>query len=500
MLACGGCATGGRTNLWPIYFHENRLVSEGGKQKALSATEAIYPLFERRSDGETSWHAVRPLYNAQTGPGDRFQVQYLWPLGLYFRRGKMETHSRLFPLWGYHNAWRRSAGKKSLHVHLLQLIRFGRDARYGPYFAVFPLGGVTHNVIAQTWSFALFPLFSHYRAGDYARNDIIWPFLSYGASPDGRQTTYRFWPFYVHKRRDIKSGLYVRTDMLWPFVRWGLLDRGGNYYHTVHAYIPFYTSIKTWDRQERLVAASTSILTVNRAWDSREKKGRVGWSTLFSCVRKLNGPRFYEFRIFPFYWRTSRYATNEKDPQKCWTRWRVLWPLVWIDRDTRLPWVSKKGLVIAPFYWDHTRQIRAKGEPVRRGRSITFWPLATWERTPDGERHFWIPSHGWSDPGQGYKRNYRALLELFQYHHRSDGQRETRLLWRLYHHRRGPNGRYLSIMSLFTYDSTAEVVGEPGSYVSLLFGLIKKSWTKKRSRWRVFFIPIGPKLEGSPDE
>jgi hypothetical protein len=46
-------------------------------------------------------------------------------------------------------------------------------------------------------------------------------------------------------------------------------------------------------------------------------------------------------------------------------------------------------------------------------------------------------------------------------------------------------------MSLFTYDSTAEVVGESGSYVSALFGLIKVSWTPAGRRWRLFYIPLG---------
>jgi hypothetical protein len=46
-------------------------------------------------------------------------------------------------------------------------------------------------------------------------------------------------------------------------------------------------------------------------------------------------------------------------------------------------------------------------------------------------------------------------------------------------------------MSLFTYDSTGEVVGQEGSYVSALFGLVKCSWTQQGRRWRVLYIPLG---------
>ncbi len=48
----------------------------------------------------------------------------------------------------------------------------------------------------------------------------------------------------------------------------------------------------------------------------------------------------------------------------------------------------------------------------------------------------------------------------------------------------------MSFAPLFTYDSTREVVGEEGSYMSFLFDLVKYSWSEKGSRWRIFYIPL----------
>jgi hypothetical protein len=152
--------------------------------------------------------------------------------------------------------------------------------------------------------------------------------------------------------------------------------------------------------------------------------------------------------------------------------------------------VEKSRVVVAPFYWQYSARHTGE-EPARLERNITLWPFATWRRRLDGSRDFWIISHGWTDESGGAKRNYRAVFDLFQYHSKPGGETETRLLSRLYHHRRGARGRYLSVGPLFTYDSIGDVVGEEGKYFSALLGLVKRSWTADGSRWRIFYIPLG---------
>ncbi len=489
LLLCG-CAAG-RVNLWPLYFHERRAVPDGEGTRTVETTEFLYPLFGRRSDPQSTWHAVRPLYNSERKADGPWRVQYLWPLGLSRGDPEGEATHRLFPLFGYYRTYAPGEGRHSTHWHLMQFVRGGNDAKYGPYAAVFPLAGVTHDVIAPTWSFLLFPLYSHYRHGEYVRDDFPWPFFGYGRTPDGRVSQYRFWPLYVHQRAERLDGLYERKDLLWPFLRWGRLDRGGEYYHTVFVAVPFYSSVKTWSRDGELAAYRVSVLGFQQARDFRDRKQIEGWSALWSLVKSSSGPRKETFRVIPFYWGTTRYASAERDPDRTWKRHRILWPFIWVDRDTRDPEEAHHAFILAPLYWHYTD--RYPGEPERTARRVTLFPLATWESREDGGRHFWLLSHGWKDTTGGFKRNYRAFFDLFQYHSRGDGERETRLLSRLYHHRRGPRGRYLSLMGLFTYDSTAEVVGEEGSYFSLLFGLLRSSWTEEGRRWRLFYIPLGHK-------
>lgn len=485
----GGCA-GGRVNMWPVYFREVREVPADGGTRRVTATDVLYPFFHRESNPDRSWHALRPLYNYETEPQrDRSRVQYLWPLGLYFRDGDKQTHHRLFPLFEHLTAWSNRHGRYSTHAHLLQILRWGEDAEFGPYLALFPLAGVTHGVISDTWSFVLFPLYSHYRQGNYVRDDFPWPFLGYGRSPDGRRVQYRFWPLYVYQRFANKLGLYERNDLLWPLVRWGGLDTGADRYSTVLAVTPLFSLIRTWDRQGELAAYRASILGISFGRDEREKR-ETGWGALWWLAESSRSPRKDTFRLFPFYWRTTYYRSRARDPQRSWTRRRILWPLLWHDSSDFEPGVHSESLVLAPLYWHYKDVHEREEEPDRVARSITLWPLATYRRRADGGWHFWLLSHGWKDATRGYKRNYRAFFDLFQYHHTADGQRETRVLSRLYHHRRGAGGRYLSLAGLFTYDSTAEVVGEDGSYVSALFGLLKYSWTEQDGTWRVLGIPL----------
>ncbi len=490
-----GCATG-RLNLWPVYFHEVREVAGPRGREHITETEVLYPIFHRESRPGETWHAVRPLYNyEQDTEQETRQLQYLWPLGLHFTDGRQLVRHRLFPLFGFVKSWADSHRKWVTHAHLLQILRWGNDDEFGPYFALFPLAGVTHGVIADTWSFILFPLYSHYQQGDYVRDDFPWPVLGWGRTPDRRKAQYRFWPFYVHLRNHAPLGTYVRNDLLWPFVRWGRLDMGGRYYSTYFGAVPFVSLLRTWTRDEKLVAYKASVLGFIFGEDRRDEKrhqDEAGWGALWWLIRSKQGPRRDELRVFPLYWRTTHYTSTEKDPATAWVRRRMPWPIIWQDRDRREPDVDRWSLVLAPFYWHHAESEQVEeGGGDRTGRTVTLWPLATWRTTRDGGRDFWILSHGWKDETKGFKRNYRAFLDFFQYHRTPEGLAETRVLSRLYHHRRGPCGRYLSLAGLFTYDNTAEVVGEEGPYWEVLFGLIKRSPASEGPRWRLLFIPFG---------
>lgn len=497
-LALPGCATG-RVNLWPLFFHENRWVETPEGRRKVATTEVLYPFFSRESYDNGSWHALRPLYNYEYRRREgQHRVQYLWPLGLHFKDRDQETHHRFFLLFEYERIFSPGANRYSTHAHLLQLIRWGNDDQWGPYFAVIPLGGVTHDVIGDTWSFILFPLYSHYRSGNYVRDDLPWPLLGYGRTPDGTKTMYRLWPFYVYQRKNTRTELLVRHDLMWPFIRWGKRDRGGPHYFTVAVVAPFYSAVERRDRTGKVVDARRFILGISFGHIGDEEQSVGGWSALWSLMRGSKSSKVDEFRIMPFYWSRTIYEDKQHHPELRWTRRWAPWPLVCADSDQRDPKHLKSGFVIGPLYWHYTDTFPQDAGPPLKGRRITLWPLMTWEREPQGAKHFWILSHGWNDTTQGYKRNYRAFFDFFQYHSSPQGG-EVRLFSRLYHQRRTPQGRYFSLACLFTYDSTGEVVGQDGSYVSFLFDLVKCSWTDRGTRWRLFYIPLGGTDSEEPD-
>jgi hypothetical protein len=200
-------------------------------------------------------------------------------------------------------------------------------------------------------------------------------------------------------------------------------------------------------------------------------------------------------RFFPFYWRTDFYRNADRDEETRRTLIRAPWPLFWIDRNRLNPVHHQFITVLSPLYWQYTdvffeNNWEASPPPGTR-RRVTLFPAFTWGSDQNGAKHFWIPSYGWTDLTKGFKRNYRALLEVFQYHSVPDGEREVRLLWRLWHQRTSPNGSYYSLGPVFTWDSQGDLAsGE--RYFECLFGLFKRSWeSKDGAGWRLFYIPFG---------
>jgi hypothetical protein len=167
--------------------------------------------------------------------------------------------------------------------------------------------------------------------------------------------------------------------------------------------------------------------------------------------------------------------------------------VVWRDVNRLHPTHHQFITVVAPVYWHYTDRYSDAGTPAGPAPGTrtrrTLLPLTTWGKDQDGTAHLWVPSHGWDDQTKGFKRNYRAFFEIFQYHGRPAGGSEMRILWRLYHQRTGPGGNYVSAGPLFTYDNEG-ALSDGDRYFECLFGLIKRSWGHE-SGWRLFYVPFG---------
>jgi hypothetical protein len=456
-----------------------------GPAQNKSVTEVAWPFFAATDEPNKHVHAVRPLYNYESDAerGTK-RLQYLWPLGLSFSREGDRRENRLWPLFS-HVRYERPGQPDTTQGFFLFLVHWGYKPPGGSYFGIFPLGGLFRGVIGDEFTFVIFPLFSKYRRGQYVRYDALWPFFSWGRSPANVRKTTRTWPFWG---RYTKQGQYDRSFALWPLLRWGRENMTGRYPQSYFQFWPFYASKVAKDEEGKEVAYHKWYFLFSHRRDTRERHMQHGWAFMW-VLKFLHAPSRDIWRVAPFYWRTVYYLDREKHPERNWTRHRILWPIIWYDDIDTRKGVHRRNFVVAPFYWDYAT--RHKHGQERASRSITLWPLVTWERDLDGSTHLWILSHGWEDPPQGYKRNYRPFFDWFQRHRGPDKGGETRLLWRLYHHRYGERGRHLTLGPFFTYDSRRKN-GRPSSRnIQLFGGLIQVHTGEKDTGLRLFYIPIG---------
>jgi len=164
---------------------------------------------------------------------------FLFPLFM-----KLERHGRtalhiLFPIF----TWRWGEGGYSWRIWPL----IGRNVwqgRYDRWFFLWPFFHFQKNRELYTPgnqgdAWALFPLVSKRRSGDWTAYSFLWPFFGYGSSSetdawawdgpwplvriakpasDAEQPVhhYRFWPFYSHFEGDGLQSNYV----LWPLFNW----------------------------------------------------------------------------------------------------------------------------------------------------------------------------------------------------------------------------------------------------------------------------------------
>jgi len=493
LALAAGCA-GPRVNAWPLLYRETQLCDG----EPVTRVELLHPLLGFERSAERSYHVVRPLYNHERDRREgSWRTQYLWPLGLNVARPNDRRMWRFFPLWMHSVTRRRATGEDVAQGMSLLFAHWGDIPERGPYFALFPLGGVTHNVLGDTFSFLAFPLYSYYRRGDFRRHNVLWPVLSWGSNEDGSHRLFRLWPLYVRDRRKDPDGRpFAHNFALWPFVRWGHQSwpdaEGGRHTRRYLGIFPIYANQTVRDEKGAVLARQRRILFFATTKDVREKHEDDGVSLLFGLILFRKTPQYDERRVFPFYWEHTRYLAGEKGSGAKWSRYRAPWPIVWADSNTMEPGRKVTNFSVQPIFWYYKKAEQDEGGQWQAERRTSLWPLVTWRTRPRGGWDVWLASHGWSDSSEGYKRNYRAFFDVFQHHAVPGSEKETRLLWRLYHHRRGPAGRYVSVPMVFSYDSIGDD-GESGrkSWSGPL-GLVKRSWSEDgATRWRVLYIPFG---------
>ncbi len=481
-LIFSGCATRG-SGIWPAYYRES-IVDETGKEAR--HREILYPFLEMQSSPSRRYVALRPLANVESKPDEGlWKMQFLWPLGLVSFRDDRSRLYRFWPFFQHSYTADVVSGEGATHGMIFPFVFWGHKPERGNYAALLPIGGRTYGLLGDEFSWVLFPFYSYYERSDYRRHDLLWPFFSSGGTPDGQKRTVRFWPVYVLKEDEDS---FIHNYLIWPFLRWGNerweTVAGEPMRRDYFAFHPFYARLEMRDGDGEVITRQRSLLFYNRFYDIRWDEGQTRWSAFFSLIRRQATDDTNEWRFFPFFWKrvNSPPAPGEKD--RSVVHHRLFWPLIWHTRDASLPGKKRSYAVFAPFLW-HYRTHHAKEDVTEK--STTFWPAVTFEHGPEGKFAFYLLSHGWRDSEGGYKRNYRPFFEIFRFRALPDGSRETRLLWRLYHHKRGPEGRELSVPVLFSYDTSVCEEGEPERRtLSFFFGLIEYEVSEDGRRVRFF--------------
>jgi len=381
---------------------------------------------------------VRPFYWRQDGPrGTR--VNILGPL-VRWRSDAVYRRLHVFPNFWY-TARHSPQDQRSWSAVFFPFLFLGHDD-----LLVFPLGGVSHGLLGLDERLLVTPFYARSKRTTshptdprtYTIHHILFPLIAWGSDGHGRHK-FRIAPFYG---KSVGRGGVERGFILWPFWTW----RRGPEERAFHLF-PFYGRNETPTRKDTTILfpfyhRSQNLLTGGRdvaVWPfwRRADDGDALW------VR-----RYWPVREF----RRSGFSTTE---YWAWPFWRRSY----VDDDRqfgRLTWV-------VPFYKKVELYSKRDG---RAGTKTIVWPLARWERTPEGGREVAIPSLSPIDAPalREFAEPIRPLISVFHKRITPDGTREVsaafglvmtrrtaeskkvRILGGLIGWERDPGGRYLRLL------------------------------------------------------
>jgi hypothetical protein len=391
----------------------------------------------------TEARQVRPFYSRYEDERSR-RVNVLWP---FYRDRRTDSYRRIsiFPNVVY-QARHTPKDRRTWWFVFFPFLFLGHDD-----FLVFPIGGYSHGLLGQSQIILVTPFYARTKQVSTAATDpvvftqhfVFWPFIAWGSDkqPGGRRK-FRIAPFYGRTidRNDVRRGF-----IMWPFFTW---------------------------RQTR----------DTRAW------------MLFPFYGRSFGPTFRETTIlFPFYSRRVDFITGATDTA-LWPFWRRargtddvyvsrLWP---VSEWRRVDWTTTRYVAwpfwrrkyldtreqfarfswIVPFYKHVWRVDRRTGAELKK---TSIWPLARWERRPDGTREVAIPILSPIDSPvlrEGFAP-YRPFISIWHRTTKPNGDRYTTAAFGLYIARReGATRKVRLLTGLIGWDRTPK-----GRYLRLLWGL-----------------------------
>lgn len=408
---------------------------------------ALGPLF---SLNEPLWPAdqlvsasPRPLFvRFQEDGSETTGVDSLWPLAVH-RSRPGRRHARLALAYSSHEeaVGGDSDSDAQRRWGLIPFLWGGSVPDKGPYLALFPAGGVVHDMIGYDHiRFALFPLYLNTVRTGSRQHSLLWPVFSI-TRRDGRLEKWRVFPLVGGARTANKRQHFA----LWPLLHSMRETTDEGRTRAAFAFLPFYGQVTETDER-----------TGEQTFWSRT----VAWP-LFSGAVGHGMTRLH--LLYPFY-QSKTLRKNEETvyrKQFFWpvygTRERpdehyrfIAWPFHhrWIQQPDEH--TTRKHQYFLPFYWSSV---------MRESDRITsshhhIWPLARRERQ-----------------GQ-YART--TALALWPYRNAAPIQRSYAPFWTLYTRAAHGSGfEEEAFWGLWKYaEQQAENAGEPEQI--------------RKARWRLF--------------
>lgn len=401
---CAGCASTEALRGLPPFF-------ELDSERATDVTDVVVrPLFRWRDD-------PRRKDGADVEP--RLDVNYLFPLGKYKRKGDDVEH-HLYPLF----QWIRRTqpdGFVNYDYLFFPFVWGGDQPGEGKYFTLWPFGGNLRSLFGLDHVVhVLFPLFLYTRLHEAEGWHLAWPLLAYYRG--GGSFGFRVMPLFgMHKKERDGRLLYERYSVLFPFFAWERDNLNSKNPFTAWAIFPIYGQTRS-----RMVDETTVLWPFFRKRDEKVD-GITRWRLPFPIVMLAFGNETQRD-----FWPLFGYRNNGG-----FTRWFAIWPIFRSEvHDQKDEHVSR--FWVAPFFWRHARTLKATGATIRAQTKL--WPLVRVDRTREGAFGFRAPSPLWFNDGPegDFEQILTPMLELVRYTRDPARGRELRLLFSIFRASWGP--------------------------------------------------------------
>lgn len=410
-------------DLWPLYVRSEAAGAESDVDR-----EYLWPVWQWVRDTTTEDFFFRPLGNTRGGPGDRRQLDLLWPLYATRRSGE-RTVTQILPLvYGQE----QDGDEPSSRFLLLPVYFTHRQDEELRERVVFPLyGHLEDRFNRDTVDFWLFPLWLHTRKGDYTGTNVCWPFYGHGLG-EGKDYR-RIFPLWG-RRED--SGKSVRSFYLWPLVHHARFDLDREEPGRSFYLFPLYGY--SHSAQSRTTSVIPPLFNFQRSHDGRSRHTDAPWP----FIQRRVSPAVDAWRVWPL-------AGSERTPDS--HRGFTLWPLVqWGSREEvglRHHWEF-----VTPMWYSRADDY-SDGTGLRR---LDVWPLVSYVRDRHGDWRWRLINPLPIVEPEGLERAYGPLYSVVDCARAGDDVARYRFLWRAVEYQREEDVYFLRLFPFWSHRARAE--------------------------------------------